>query len=148
MKPEGVGGGREQSSSISRFPGNSGALSTLKQIVHILSYLERLLHSVISNSVLKCHDSETAVSLIVPDLQFLCTAVHVISSFSTSLLLLCFLFLLICIPRAGWNAKKYIEKEKKREWDKLRQLHELPAVHRNDKIWDYHTQERTSISGS
>ena len=46
------GGGREQSSSISRFLGNSGALSALKQIVHILSYLERLFHSVISNSVI------------------------------------------------------------------------------------------------
>ena len=45
------GGGREQSSSISRFLGNSGALSALKQIVHISSYLERLFHSVISNSV-------------------------------------------------------------------------------------------------
>ena len=48
VKPEGVGGGgREQSSSISRFLGNSGALSALKQIVHISSSLERLFHSVI-----------------------------------------------------------------------------------------------------
>ena len=46
------GGGREQSSSISRFLGNSGALSALKQIVHILSSLERLFHSVIYNSVI------------------------------------------------------------------------------------------------
>ena len=45
------GGGKEQSLSISRFLGNSGKLSELKQIVHILSYLERLFHSVISNSV-------------------------------------------------------------------------------------------------
>ena len=57
VKPEGVGGGgeREQSSSISRFLGNSGALSALKQIVHILSYLERLFHSVNSNSVVYSH---------------------------------------------------------------------------------------------
>ena len=41
------GGEREQSSSISRFLGNSGALSALKQIVHISSSLERLFHSVI-----------------------------------------------------------------------------------------------------
>ena len=52
LKPEGVGGGgREQSSSISCFLGNSAALSVLKQIVHILSFLERLFHSVIYNSV-------------------------------------------------------------------------------------------------
>ena len=53
MKPEGVGGGgeREPSSSITCFLGNSGALSALKQIVHISSYLERLFHSVNSNSV-------------------------------------------------------------------------------------------------
>ena len=43
----GGGGEREQSSSISRFLGNSGALSALKQIVHISSSLERLFHSVI-----------------------------------------------------------------------------------------------------
>ena len=48
-------GEREQSSSISRFLGNSGALSALKQIVHILSSLERLFHSVISNSVAPDH---------------------------------------------------------------------------------------------
>ena len=41
------GGGREQSSSTSRFLGKSGALSALKQIVHISSSLERLFHSVI-----------------------------------------------------------------------------------------------------
>ena len=51
VKPEGVGGEREQSSSISRFLGNSGALSALKQIVHISSSIERLFHSVIYNSV-------------------------------------------------------------------------------------------------
>ena len=52
VKPVGGGGGeREQSSSISRFLGNSGALSVLKQIVHILSSLERLFYSVIYNSV-------------------------------------------------------------------------------------------------
>ena len=49
------GGGREQSSSISCILGNSGALSTLKQIVHISSYLERLFHSVNSNSVSKTY---------------------------------------------------------------------------------------------
>ena len=41
MKPEGVGGGGE----------GSRALSALKQIVQISSYLERLFHSVISYSV-------------------------------------------------------------------------------------------------
>ena len=53
VNPEGVGGGggREHSSSISRVQGNSGALSALKQILHISSSLERLFHSVISNSV-------------------------------------------------------------------------------------------------
>ena len=49
------GGEGEQSSSISRFLGNSGALSALKQIVHKLSSLERLFHSVIYNSVMNIH---------------------------------------------------------------------------------------------
>ena len=51
-EPEGVGGEEgEQSSSTSRFLGNSGALSVLKQIVHKSSSLYRLFHSVIFNSV-------------------------------------------------------------------------------------------------
>ena len=49
--------------------------------------------------------------------SFLCTAVHVINSFSASFSLLCFLF--VCIRpspcKAGWDANKYIEKEMKRE---------------------------------
>ena len=48
----GCGGGEgEQSSSISCFLGNSGALSALKQIVHKSSSLYILFHSVIFNSV-------------------------------------------------------------------------------------------------
>ena len=52
-------------------------------------------------------------SLAVPDLQFLCTAVHVILSFSVAFSLYCLLFQFF--SQAGWNAKKYIEKEK---WDR------------------------------
>ena len=58
-------------------------------------------------------------SLIFPSL---CTAVHVIISFPVSFSLLCFLVLFIAIPKAGWDAKKQIEKEEKRE------LHELPST--------------------
>ena len=47
-----MGGEEEQSSSISRFLGNSGALSALNQIVHKSSSLQRLFHSVIFNSVI------------------------------------------------------------------------------------------------
>ena len=59
------GGGREQSSSISRFLGNSGTLSALKQIVHILSSFERLFHSVISNSVHISNNNGSELSIFV-----------------------------------------------------------------------------------
>ena len=38
----------------------------------------------------------------------------------------CFLFPFICIPNAGWSTKKWMDKEKKREKTKKRDLHELP----------------------
>ena len=51
-------------------------------------------------------------SRIVP---FLCMAVHKVISFCLTLAPLLFLFLFIGFPKAGRDAKKQIEKEKKRE---------------------------------
>ena len=41
------------------------------------------------------------------------TAVHVIISCSASFWLLCFLFIFNGIPKAGWNAKKWIKKKRR-----------------------------------
>ena len=54
-------------------------------------------------------------SLIVSDFTLsVYTAAHVIISFSESLSLLYFVFLLIDIPMARWDVKKWIKKEKER----------------------------------
>ena len=58
-------------------------------------------------------------------------AVHVIIFGLASMSLLCHLFLCIVIPKAGWNANKYLQyiyrkRKAKRTRPKKRQLHELP----------------------
>ena len=69
-------------------------------------------------------------------LQILCTAVHVMISFSSSFLLLCFLFPVIGIPKARRDAKKYrkriIRKEKGRD---QKERFKWTAAYRNSRIW-------------
>ena len=56
---------------------------------------------------------------IVPDftISVYSTAVHAIIFFSASFWFLCCLLLFNGIPMAKWNAKKWINKDKKSEWD-------------------------------
>ena len=51
--------------------------------------------------------------------------VHIVISFLASFSLLSFLFYIIGIPKAEWDAKKYLEKVKKMGPTK-QELHELP----------------------